>query len=113
MKRRTILILNLYTGIKIQHFPNLKRLKKQNFFKYLCNYHDQCLITVHSTLLKKKKERTNTDLGVSDIPVRVLVVERFTHLTVMPHSVVQAVITHSTTLVARCQIHRHVKVTLV
>ena len=58
-------------------------------------------------------ELTDTNSGVSDVPVGVLVVERFAHLTVASHGVVQAIVTHSSAAVARCQIHGHVEVTLV
>ena len=60
----------------------------------------------HSTL-------TYADSWVPDILDGVFVVERFAHFTVASHCVVLTLITHSSTDVARGQIHRHVKVALV
>lgn len=56
-------------------------------------------------------QRTFTEIGVSDIPLGVLVVERFALLTVASHGVVLTVVTHSPADVPSGQENRHVKVT--
>lgn len=56
---------------------------------------------------------TDTNPWISNISVWILVVERFTRLTVASHSVVQTVITNSSTNITRCHIHCHVKVAVV
>jgi hypothetical protein len=55
--------------------------------------------------------RTFTEIGVPDVPLRVLEVERFALFTVAPHGVVLTVITHSPADVASSQEDCHVKVT--
>lgn len=54
---------------------------------------------------------TFAEIGVPDVPLGVLEVERFALLTVAPHGVVLTVITHSPADIASCQEDRHVKVT--
>lgn len=56
---------------------------------------------------------TNTDPRVLDISRWVLVEEGFAGFTIATHGVVKTVITHTSTDVPRCQIHRHIKMTLV
>lgn len=54
---------------------------------------------------------TFAEIGVPDVPLGVLEVERFALLTVAPHGVVLTVITHSPADIASSQEDRHVKVT--
>lgn len=55
---------------------------------------------------------TLTDIGVPQIPLRVLEVEGLALLAVASYSVVLAVVAHSPTGVPRCHVHSHVKVAL-
>lgn len=55
--------------------------------------------------------RTFAEVGVSDVSLGVLVVERFALLTVASHGVVLTVITHSAADVPSGQENRHVEVT--
>lgn len=57
------------------------------------------------------QRRTFAEIGVPDVPLGVLEVERPALLTVAPHGVVLTVVTHSPTDVASSQEDRHVKVT--
>lgn len=54
--------------------------------------------------------RTFTDIGVSDVPLGVLVVKWLALLTVASHCVVLTVVTHPSAGVPSGQVHRHVKV---
>ena len=54
--------------------------------------------------------RTFTEVGVSDVSLRVLEVEWLALLTAASHGVVLAVIAHPSSDVSRGQVHRHVKV---
>lgn len=53
---------------------------------------------------------TDAHSRVSDVPVRVLVIEQLAHLAVATHGVVLAVVANATAVVAGRQVHRHVKV---
>lgn len=55
----------------------------------------------------------HADSRVSDVSSWILIVKRFTGLTVATHGVVETVVTHTSTDVPRSHIHRHVKMTLV
>lgn len=54
--------------------------------------------------------RTFTEVRIPNVPLRVLVVERFAALTVAPHGVVLTVVTHPSADIAGGQVNRHVEV---
>lgn len=64
-------------------------------------------------MFKAQSGLTLADVGVSDVPLWMLVVERFTLLTVVSGRVVPTVVTNASADVSRSHEHGHVEVTRV